>query len=175
MRHAFFAQLYSFRPFFTSFGCFAFRVLVVSLLLLPGRGPHSWLGGVRSSSPAWIDVDAIIGDGPGFFCSMVTGLSGQSARGAKKKIAAQSQGQRRSKPTQPVAMQRALGFLADAEESLEHLSSCLARDVIVSEAQASEQSRRIVDARNALNALRRQITGEHEEVCRHLRDAQIFF
>ena len=85
MRPAFFAQLYSFRPFFTSFGCFAFRVLVVSLLLLPGRGPHSWLGGVRSSSPAWIDVDAIIGDGPGFFCSMVTGLSGQSARGAKKK------------------------------------------------------------------------------------------
>ena len=37
-----------------------------------------------------------------------------------------------------VAMQRALGFLADAEESLEDLSSCLARDVIVSEAQAAE-------------------------------------
>ena len=73
-------------PFFTSFDCFAFCVLVVSLLLLPGRGPHSWLGGVRSSSPAWIDVDAIIGDGPGFFCSMVTGLAGQSARGGKKQI-----------------------------------------------------------------------------------------
>ena len=74
-----------------------------------------------------------------------------------------------------VAMQRALGFLADAEGSLEDLSSCLARDVIVSEAQAAEHSRRIVDARNALNALRRQILCEHEEVCRHLRDAQMSF
>ena len=68
-----------------------------------------------------------------------------------------------------------MGFLADAEGSLEELSSCLARDVIVSEAQAAEHSRRIVDARNALNALRRQILGEHEEVCRHLRDAQMSF
>ena len=74
-----------------------------------------------------------------------------------------------------VAMQRALGFLADAEGSLEDLSSCLARDVIVSEAQAAEHSRRIVDARTALNALRRQILCEHEEVCRHLRDAQMSF
>ena len=74
-----------------------------------------------------------------------------------------------------MAMQRALGFLADAEGSLEDLSSCLARDVIVSEAQAAEHSRRIVDARNALNALRRQILCEHEEVCRHLRDAQMSF
>ena len=35
-----------------------------------------------------------------------------------------------------VAMERALGFLADAERALEDCSSCLARDVIVSEAQS---------------------------------------
>ena len=35
-----------------------------------------------------------------------------------------------------VAMERALGFLADAEGSIEDCSSCLARDVLVSEAQA---------------------------------------
>ena len=74
-----------------------------------------------------------------------------------------------------VAMERALGFLADAEGSLEDCSSCLARDVIVSEAQAAEHNRRIVDARNALHALRRQIQSEHGEVCSHLRDAQMAF
>ena len=53
-----------------------------------------------------------------------------------------------------VAMERALGFLADAERALEDCSSCLARDVIVSEAQAAEHNRSIVNARNALHALR---------------------
>ena len=74
-----------------------------------------------------------------------------------------------------MAMERALGFLADAERALENCSSCLARDVIVSEAQATEHNRSIVNARNALYALRGQISGEHEEVCRHLRDAQMAF
>ena len=74
-----------------------------------------------------------------------------------------------------VAMERALGFLADAERALEDCSSCLARDVIVSEAQAAEHNRSIVNARNALYALRGQISGEHEDVCRHLRDAQMAF
>ena len=74
-----------------------------------------------------------------------------------------------------VAMERALGFLADAERSLEDCSSCLARDVIVSEAQAAEHNRSIVNARNALHALRGQIQSEHGEVCRHLRDAQMAF
>ena len=37
-----------------------------------------------------------------------------------------------------VGMERALGSLADAERSLEDCSSCLVRDVIVSEAQAAE-------------------------------------
>ena len=45
-----------------------------------------------------------------------------------------------------VAMERALGFLADAERALEDCSSCLARDVIVSEAQAAEHNRSIVDS-----------------------------
>ena len=69
-----------------------------------------------------------------------------------------------------VAMERAWGFLADAERTLEDCSSCLARDVIVSEAQAAEHNRSIVNARNALYALRRQIrgSGEHDEVCSHL-------
>ena len=74
-----------------------------------------------------------------------------------------------------VAMERALGFLADAERALEDCSSCLASDVIVSEAQAAEHNRSIVEARNALHALRGQIRSEHEEVCRHLRDAQLSF
>ena len=74
-----------------------------------------------------------------------------------------------------VAMERALGFLADAERALEDCSSCLARDVIVSEAQAAEHNRSIVNARNALHALRGQIRSEHGEVCRHLRDAQMAF
>ena len=51
-----------------------------------------------------------------------------------------------------VAMERALGFLADAERALEDCSSCLARDVIVSEAQAAEHNRSIVSARDALFA-----------------------
>ena len=67
------------------------------------------------------------------------------------------------------------GSLADAERALENCSSCLARDVIVSEAQAAEHNRSIVNARNALYALRGQISGEHEDVCRHLRDAQMAF
>ena len=74
-----------------------------------------------------------------------------------------------------VAMERALGFLADAERSIDDCSSCLARDVIVSEAQAAEHNRSIVNARNALHALRGQIRSEHGEVCRHLRDAQMAF
>ena len=74
-----------------------------------------------------------------------------------------------------VAMERALGFLADAERALEDCSSCLARDVIVSEAQAAEHNRSIVSARDALSALRGQIRDEHEEVCRHLQDAQLQF
>ena len=74
-----------------------------------------------------------------------------------------------------MAMERALGFLADAERALEDCSSCLARDVIVSEAQAAEHNRSIVNARNALHALRGQIRSEHGEVCRHLRDAQMAF
>ena len=45
-----------------------------------------------------------------------------------------------------VAMERALGFLADAERALEDCSSCLARDVIVAEAQAAEHNRSIVSA-----------------------------
>ena len=73
-----------------------------------------------------------------------------------------------------VAMQRALGFLADAEGSLEDCSSCLARVVIVSEAQATEHNRSIVGARTALHALRGKfkVSGE---ICRHLRDAQMAF
>ena len=74
-----------------------------------------------------------------------------------------------------MAMEKALGFLADAERALEDCSSCLARDVIVSEAQAAEHNRSIVDARNALHALRGQIQSEHGEICRHLRDAQMAF
>ena len=74
-----------------------------------------------------------------------------------------------------MAMERALGFLADAERALDDCSSCLARDVIVSEAQAIEHNRSIVGARNALHALRGQIQSEHGEICRHLRDAQLRF
>ena len=72
-----------------------------------------------------------------------------------------------------MAMERALSFLADAERSIDDCASCLARDVIVSEAQAAEHNRSIVCARNALHALRGQIQSEHGEVCRHLRDAQM--
>ena len=74
-----------------------------------------------------------------------------------------------------VAMERALSFLADAERSIDDCASCLARDVIVSEAQAAEHNRSMVCARNALHALRGQIQREHGEVCRHLRDAQMVF
>ena len=74
-----------------------------------------------------------------------------------------------------MAMERGLSFLADAERSIDDCASCLARDVIVSEAQAAEHNRSIVCARNALHALRRQIQCEHGEVCRHLRDAQMVF
>ena len=59
-----------------------------------------------------------------------------------------------------VAMERA--YLADAERALEDCSSCLVRDVIVSEVQAAEHNRSIVSARDALSALRRQIRSEHE-------------
>ena len=68
-----------------------------------------------------------------------------------------------------MAMERALGFLTDAERALEDCSSCLARDVIVSEAQAAYHNRSIVNARNALLALRGQIQSEHGEVCRQLQ------
>ena len=74
-----------------------------------------------------------------------------------------------------VAMERALSYLADAERSIDDCASCLARDVIVSEAQAAEHNRSIVCARNALHALRGQLQTEHGEVCRHLRDAQMVF
>ena len=74
-----------------------------------------------------------------------------------------------------VAMERALSYLADAESSIDDCASCLARDVIVSEAQAADHNRSIVCARNALRALRGQLQTEHGEVCRHLRDAQMVF
>ena len=72
-------------------------------------------------------------------------------------------------------MERALSYLADAERSIDDCASCLASDVIVSEAQAAEHNRSIVCARNALHALRGQLQTEHGEVCRHLRDAQMVF
>ena len=74
-----------------------------------------------------------------------------------------------------VAMERALSYLADAESSIDDCASCLARDVIVSEAQAADHNRSIVCARNALRTLRGQLQTEHGEVCRHLRDAQMVF
>ena len=74
-----------------------------------------------------------------------------------------------------MAMERALSFLADAERSTDDCASCLARNVIVSEAQAAEHNRSIVCARNALQTLRGQLQTEHGEVCRHLRDAQMVF
>ena len=74
-----------------------------------------------------------------------------------------------------MAMERALSYLADAERSIDDCASCLASDVIVSEAQAAEHNRSIVCARNALHALRGQLQTEHGEVCRHLRDAQMVF
>ena len=53
----------------------------------------------------------------------------------------------------------------------------LARDVIVSEAQAAEHNRSIVDARNALHGLKGGQIAEvnMERFCRHLRDAQMVF
>ena len=49
------------------------------------------------------------------------------------------------------------------------------RDVFVSEAQAAEHNRSIVDAKAALFALRGQIKQDHEEVCRRLQEAQLRF
>ena len=74
-----------------------------------------------------------------------------------------------------VAMDKALSHLAEAERSLEDCSTCLVRDVIVSEAQAAEHNRSIVDAKIALSALRGQIKQDHEEVCRHLQESQLRF
>ena len=74
-----------------------------------------------------------------------------------------------------VAMERALSHLADAESAIDDCASCLARDVIVSEAQAADHNRSIVCARNALLALKGQLQAEHGLVCRHLRDAQMSF
>ena len=73
-----------------------------------------------------------------------------------------------------VAMERALSFLADAERSHDDCYSCWARDVIVSEAQTAEHNRSIVNARNALHALRGQIESEHGEVCRPARRSNGF-
>ena len=74
-----------------------------------------------------------------------------------------------------VAMEKALRHLAEAERSLEECSSCLVRDVIVSEAQAAEHNRSIGDAKTALLALREQLTQSHEEVSGHLQEAQLRF
>ena len=74
-----------------------------------------------------------------------------------------------------MAMERALSHLADAESAIDDCASCLARDVIVSEAQAADHNRSIVCARNALLALKGQLQAEHGLVCRHLRDAQMSF
>ena len=63
-----------------------------------------------------------------------------------------------------VAMEKALRHLAEAERSLEECSSCLVRDVIVSEAQAADHNRSIVDAKNAFFALREQLTKSHQDV-----------
>ena len=49
------------------------------------------------------------------------------------------------------------------------------REVIVSEAQAAEHNRSIVEAKNALSALRGQLTQSHEEVSGHLQKAQLRF
>ena len=72
-------------------------------------------------------------------------------------------------------MEKALRHLAEAERYLEECSSCLVRDVIVSEAQAAEHNRSIVDAKNALSALRGQLMQSHEEVSGHLQEAQLRF
>ena len=58
-------MMYSFEPIVTSFGLFFVRVasLFSAVAFLPGRGSHSWLGRVRSSSPALIGCDAKFGNG----------------------------------------------------------------------------------------------------------------
>ena len=62
------------------------------------------------------------------------------------------------------AMGRALSLLADAEQSLDDCSYCLLRDVIVSEAQAVEHNRSIVDAKAAIGVLRKNLQKFQEEV-----------
>ena len=80
-------MMYSFEPIVTSFGLFFGRVALLfsAVAFLPGRGSHSWLGRVRSSSPALIGFDAIIGDGLVLFCSTVTGLQDKQHMEQKKK------------------------------------------------------------------------------------------
>ena len=74
-----------------------------------------------------------------------------------------------------MAMEKALRFLADADRSLEECSLCLMCEVIVSEAQAAEHNRSIVDAKAAIGFLRDKLTNAHDEVCGHLQQAQIQF
>ena len=66
-------------------------------------------------------------------------------------------------------------FLQMRSELLRIALHVVVRDVILSEAQAAGHNRSIVSARDALFALWRQISSEHEEVCRHLHDAQVRF
>ena len=74
-----------------------------------------------------------------------------------------------------VPMGRALDLLADSEQSLDECSSCFLRAVIVSEAQAVEHNRSIVDAKAAIGVLRENLQRSQEEVRRHLQQAQIRF
>ena len=46
---------------------------------------------------------------------------------------------------------------------------------VLAPAQGAEHNRSIVDAKIALLALRGEIRREHEEVCKHLQDAQLRF
>ena len=58
-------MMYSFEPLLSVLACFVVSVccFVFAVAFLPGRGSHSWLGRVRSSSPALIGCDAKFGNG----------------------------------------------------------------------------------------------------------------
>ena len=74
-----------------------------------------------------------------------------------------------------VAMEKAIRLLEEAERYIDDCSSCLLRDVIVSEAQAADHNRSIVRAKDAVCALREQLAKSLEEVSGNLQQAQIQF
>ena len=111
-----------------------------------------------------------------FFCSMVTGLLGLTARGAKRKSC-------RNVGLQWIScwhatsqhLFRAQNEIAEALLHIDCLSDCLNREIIMSAASSEATEQLVASAGTTLVQVQNMLATQSDEGARRLREAQVAF